>query len=116
VLSGETVEATLQTDAETIVLGSLIGAGEVCGSIEEFPYGEGGRSYWIAVSATVVLRFTPDMALPAEGDWSYDGTELGTLTLWGTGLMLEPRNGATGDRELPDLEVSARVAVIDLPA
>ena len=62
------------------------------------------------------MTFVPNEARKDGGDWSYDGTELGTLTVTGEDLLLEGRAGASEDWELSEIQVSTQLSVIDLPA
>jgi hypothetical protein len=91
-----------------------IEAGDVCGSVEEFPPGPG--PWWDIAAGTVHAVFTPAAGLGGDDtSWAWDGTEVGTVQLELRALELTPMDGAP-PADAPDLDAELVVTVPDLPA
>ena len=100
-------------DAYGIVQDGIV-EGDVCGSIEEFPPYPG--PHWKIAGGTLHLEFTPASGLsPDDTDWSYDGTELGTVEVELRDLVLTPMQGEKA-AEIPDFDFVLPLAYLDLPA
>ncbi len=82
---------------------------DVCGSIEEFPP-FGLDPHHVVTGGTVFVRFTPHAGLDADGEWVYDGTEIGTVHVELRDLELSPPG------VVDDLDLDVPYSVADLPA
>lgn len=116
VTTGEPEELTLAATEGTVLLMQEIAAGDVCGSIEDFPPFGSSTPWWRATAGSVQVRVEPDAAWGFDDPALWDGTELATVTVEASDLRLEPQATAVDDVDLPPFTFDARLARLDLPA
>jgi hypothetical protein len=115
-ISGTPVSATWDLALDDLALAAdeegAFGSGEVCSSVEEWPWDAG----WNAGEGTVTVTFTPSSSYPEDDtSWTNDGTILGDLDVWFEGAILLPV-GAGEPIEIGDQEGTGPFHTPDLPA